>query len=151
MVDTPKAASDRPQDGYDELAREYLTRPGVSVGRALSGDALKVNAKIFAFLKHDRLVVKLPAPQASALVADGEAVQFESGGRKMREWVSVGWSAAPAGPSAYDRWRALMSDAISYVATSSPRRSHRIAGAEGGAASAAGRTAEQGERPRPGQ
>jgi hypothetical protein len=96
------------QETYDELVAEHLTRPGVSLGRALQNDVLKVNDKIFAFLKDGRLVVKLPAARASAMVASGEATVFHSGGRPMREWVSV--PLAPAGV-----WRELMAEASGYV------------------------------------
>jgi TfoX/Sxy family transcriptional regulator of competence genes len=96
-----------PRARYDELAKEYLRRPDVTVGRALQNDVLNVNGKIFAFLSKDRLVVKVPVAQAHALVDSGRAEPFQSGGRTMREWVAV----APS-----DRqWRRLMNDAIEYV------------------------------------
>ena len=56
---------------FDEVAAEYLSRPDVSVGRMLRRDGLKVNGKVFPALLDDRLVVKVPAQQASALVAAG--------------------------------------------------------------------------------
>ena len=96
---------------YDELASEYLQRPGVTIGRALQNDVLKVDSKIFAFLRSRRLVVKLPAKQAASLVEEDKAVPFESGGRTMKEWVAV---EAPADPGD-DLWRRLMSDAVDYV------------------------------------
>jgi hypothetical protein len=105
------------QEVYDELAAEHLRRPEVSLGRALQNEVLKVNSKIFAFLRHGRLVVKLPAPQARALVAAGEAVPFESGGRRMKEWVAV---ELPSAPADYSLWRELMADASGYVAASAP-------------------------------
>lgn len=86
----------------------------MSLGRALHNEVLKVNGKIFAFLRHDRLVVKLPAPQARALVAANEAVPFESGGRRMKEWVAV---ELPAAPADHGLWRQLMADAMGYVGT----------------------------------
>lgn len=93
---------------FDEVAAEYLSRRDVSVGRMLRSDGLKVNGKVFALLVDDRLVVKVPAKEASALVAAGEAEAFQSGGgRTMREWVSV----APD----RDAWRRLMADAVAYV------------------------------------
>ena len=55
-----------PGDVYDELATEQLARPGVTLGRALQNEVLKVNGKIFAFLNRDRLVVKLPRERAAA-------------------------------------------------------------------------------------
>ncbi|HEV8527176.1 MAG TPA: hypothetical protein VGS60_06425 [Actinomycetes bacterium] len=99
------------QDHYNELASEYLQRPGVTIGRALQNDVLKVDGKIFAFLRSTRLVVKLPAKQAATLVAEGRAIPFESGGRTMKEWVAV---EPPGGPGG-DSWRRFMSDAIDYV------------------------------------
>jgi hypothetical protein len=97
-----------PREQYDELAAAYLRRPEVSVGRALQNDVLNVNGKIFAFLSKDRLVVKVPAPQAGELVESGVAEAFTSGGRTMKEWVAVA-------PSHGDRWRPLMNDAFEYV------------------------------------
>ncbi|HYZ15262.1 MAG TPA: MmcQ/YjbR family DNA-binding protein [Candidatus Acidoferrum sp.] len=104
----PRSSDGSVQDLYDGLAAEYLGRPSVSVGPAFGRDVLKVDDKIFAFLKDDRLVVKLPAEQAAALVAARDAVPFETGGRKMKEWVAVGRPDA-------NRWRALMTDACEYV------------------------------------
>jgi hypothetical protein len=60
-------------------------------------------------LVDDRLVVKVPASQAAELVADDQAVAFESGGgRKMKEWVSVDVAER-------DVWAQLVSDAYDYV------------------------------------
>ena len=97
-----------PGEVYEELADEQLARPGVSLGRALQNEVLKVNGKIFAFLNRDRLVVKLPRARAAAMIDVGEAVAFESGGRPMKEWVAVGTVDR-------DHWRALMADARGYV------------------------------------
>jgi len=97
-----------PEDVYDELATEQLARPGVTLGRALQNEVLKINGKIFAFLNRDRLVVKLPRDRAATMVEAGDAVPFESGGRVMKEWVAVG-DLDP------DRWRQLMTDARGYV------------------------------------
>jgi hypothetical protein len=94
------------QELYEDLAEEQLRAPEVSLGRALSNNVLKANGKIFAFLKGDRLVVKLPAARCGMLLAAG-AVPFESGGRKMKEWVAV---ADQAG------WPDLMDEARIHVA-----------------------------------
>jgi hypothetical protein len=91
---------------YEALRTDYLSRPGVSLGRALHNETLTVHGKIFAFLKDDHLVVKIPASRAAALVSAGDAERFESGGRPMKEWVSV---------PAMDQWRQLIADAYAYV------------------------------------
>jgi hypothetical protein len=96
---------------YDGLADEFLTRPGVTVGKALQNEVLKVSDKIFAFLKDDRLVVKLPAAQVAELIAADEAVPFRSGGRTMREWAML---ALPADGAA--GWRGWMVQAHDYAA-----------------------------------
>ncbi len=98
---------------YDGLVAEGLLQPDVAVGRALQNDVLQVAGKIFAFLKDDRLVVKLPAERVRDLVAAGGAVPFTSGGRVMKEWVCV--DAPPEAPGE-DLWRALASEARRYVA-----------------------------------
>ena len=98
-----------PQELFDELAAEHLSRPEVAMGRMLRTDGLKVHGKVFAMLVNERLVVKVPASQAAALVADGQAVPLETGrGRKMKEWVSVSGTEG-------DTWAQLMSDAFGYV------------------------------------
>jgi hypothetical protein len=113
------------RDLYDGLAGEYLRRPEVSVGRALQNDVLNVSGKIFAFVSHDRLVVKVPAAQAAELVASGTAEPFGSGGRTMKEWVALGMPARGG-----RLWRELMADAFAYVSRSgrsAPRGSARPA------------------------
>lgn len=97
---------------YADLTAEFLARPGVGTGRMLQNEGLTVGGRCFAFLKDTRLVVKIPAEQASSLVAAEAADPFESGGRPMREWVYV----APCGPDTESVWRGLMSDAHTYVA-----------------------------------
>jgi hypothetical protein len=103
------------QEQYDELAAEWLRQPGVSLGRSLRNETLTVHGKIFAFLKDERLVVKLPAARAAALLADGTAAPFESGGRRMKEWVAVPAAADPA------RRRELMGEANGYVSAGAAR------------------------------
>lgn len=96
---------------YADLTAEFLARPGVGTGRMLQNEGLSVGGRYFAFLKDTRLVAKIPAEQASLLVAAEAAEPFESGGRPMREWVCV----APCGPDTEAVWRGLMTDAYTYV------------------------------------
>lgn len=106
--------SDAPtaQDRFEDLAREHLGEPGVSLGRMMSSEGLKVHGKFFALVSRERLVLKVPAAQAVALVAAGDAVPFEpSPGRRMKEWVAL------TPPADLDRWRRLMADARGYVAS----------------------------------
>ena len=100
------------QDVYDRLAAEHLGTNGVTMGRALSNDVLKINNKIFAFVMGERLVVKLPSARCTSLLADGEAHPFSSGGRTMKEWVAVD---LPPGKAGEKTWRALMAAARAYV------------------------------------
>lgn len=100
------------QDHFDELAKEHLGEPGVSRGRMMASYGLKVNGKFFALASPEHLVLKVPASQAAALVAAGDAVPFEPGpGRRMKEWVSL------TPPADLDQWRRLMRDARGYVAS----------------------------------
>lgn len=104
------AAGLDPREVYDRLARDQLRRPDVGLGRSLRSETLTVRGKMFAFLgQDDRLVVKLPAIRAAALVAAGDAAVFESGGRRMKEWVAV---ALPGD------WPALMEEARAHVGSS---------------------------------
>lgn len=96
------------QDAYEALIQQFLLRDGVTLGRALSNDeVLKIHDKIFAFLKGDRLVVKVPRPVVVELLEAGSATSFTSGGRVMKEWVTVGLD---------DRdWTTLAEVAFDYV------------------------------------
>lgn len=77
-------------NAFNELAARLLDVPDIEEGKAFHARALKVKTKIFAMHLGDELVVKLPAERCAELVAGGTARQFESGGRKLREWVSIG-------------------------------------------------------------
>lgn len=105
-ADAPSA-----RDRFDELAVDHLGQPGVSPGRMFDSEGLKVHGKFFALLSGERVVLKVPAAQAAALVAAGDAVPFEPGpGRRMREWVVL------TPPADLSLWRRLMHDARDYVA-----------------------------------
>lgn len=113
MTDTPPPASS-PEGLFAALAQEHLADPDVTTGRMLKAEGLKVHGKVFAFLTDGGLVVKVPAAQAAELVDGGRAVRVETvPGRVMREWVRVPVPSAAEGDAP---WRALMSDARTYVA-----------------------------------
>jgi uncharacterized protein YndB with AHSA1/START domain/TfoX/Sxy family transcriptional regulator of competence genes len=106
----PQAPSAR--ERFDELARDHLGQPGVSPGQMFNSEGLKVHGRFFALLSDEQLVLKVPAAQAAALVAAGDAVPFEtSPGRRMKEWVVL------TPPADLDQWRAWMADARRYVAS----------------------------------
>lgn len=96
---------------FDELVADYRDRPGVAFGWMMSSPGLRINGKIFAMLVRGHLVVKVPAPRAAELVADGAGVPFEPRpGRPMREWVLVE-------PRSGVDWGTLAAEAFAYVAT----------------------------------
>jgi hypothetical protein len=100
-----------PEDRYSELVAAFADDPAVTLpgpGSAWGADALKVNGKIFAMLHADRLVVKLPRTRVQALIEAGEGHPFGSGGRVMREWVTID-------PSGEERWLPLATEALAFV------------------------------------
>jgi hypothetical protein len=117
------------REAFDALVAHDVALPGVSAGRLFRSDGLRVNDKIYAMLVVDRLVVKVPADTVAAMRASGEGDEFTSGGRVMREWVTVR-GVDPA------RWRALADDARAFVA----------AGTAGSKAAATERPAGAGRR-----
>ncbi len=72
------------------VVARLLPEPDVGQGTAFHAPALKVGGKIFAMLVKEELVLKLPAARCAEVVAAGAARPFESGGRRMREWNSIG-------------------------------------------------------------
>ncbi len=94
--------------GFAEIVALAIQEPEVNEGRAFHSPALKVGGKIFAMLVGQALVVKLPAERCAGLVASGPVQPFRSGGRRMREWVSVG-------EEALGDWPALAGEALTFV------------------------------------
>ena len=63
---------------FESIAANHLrSRPGVTLNASLHNEGLKVNAKLYAFVSKERLVVKVPATTASRLAGEGLARPFE--------------------------------------------------------------------------
>ncbi|MCF2527345.1 hypothetical protein [Yinghuangia soli] len=128
----PASAAERAQALFADLAAEVLGKPGVDTGTMLRSEGLKVDGRFFAFVSRDAdLVVKIPAEQAASLTATGTALPFRSGGRTLREWVSVplpdtdvdadvaaeeGDGQGRGGGDGEQLWRGLVADAYAFVA-----------------------------------
>jgi hypothetical protein len=56
---------------------------------SFGSNGLRVNGKVFAMTVRGALVVKLPRDRVAELIASGAGSAFESGGRVMKEWVTV--------------------------------------------------------------
>jgi TfoX/Sxy family transcriptional regulator of competence genes len=106
------AASLTARELFEELAAEHLRQPGVGRRRMFGREGLSVNGKFFAFLNHDRLVVKLPPATATALIAAGDAVAADTLSPSMRTWVMV---PMPARAAEDQSWRDLMAEAHTHV------------------------------------
>lgn len=98
------------EPAFSQIAAQLLGEPGVTEGTGFGSNAgLRVGGKIFAMLVRGELVVKLPAARCAELVAAGSARPFSSGkGRPLREWITVGDSAAAD-------WRELATEALAFV------------------------------------
>ena len=97
-------------EAFAALAEPLAAEPGVERGTNFSRrPGLRVGGRIFAMLVSETLVVKLPAERCAALVAEGAATPLATGGRPMREWVSM------TGPPDLERWRALSGEALAFV------------------------------------
>jgi hypothetical protein len=99
----------------DELALDYAHRTDVDRATMFGSEGLRVNARFFAFVGSEgQLIVKVPADQASALVASGEATAVRAGRHATREWIGV---PVPDDRDDVERWRGLLADAYRFVAS----------------------------------
>jgi hypothetical protein len=80
---------DELEETYARVAERLLGESDIDEGRLFSATGLRTRGKIFVMLARSGLVVKLPAERCAELVAAGRGEQFEAGGRKMREWVTL--------------------------------------------------------------
>jgi len=102
------------QSLFDDLVDDYTGRPGVTYGRMMSSNGLRVHGKIFAMLSHGGLVVKVPAERVTELLAqDGISVFEPRPGRRMREWAVI-----PVPAAAGDvQWPDVAAEAFEYVSS----------------------------------
>jgi hypothetical protein len=102
------------QSLFDELVDEYAARPGVTYGRMMSSNGLRVHGKIFAMLNRGALVVKVPTDRVNELLARDGITAFEPRpGRRMREWAVIPVPAAPEDV----QWPAITAEAFNYVSS----------------------------------
>jgi hypothetical protein len=117
----------RGQHLFDELAAAYDEVPGVDRAPMFGSEALRVGRKVFAFVgREGQLIVKLPAPKVTELLAAGEAEPVHVGRNATREWAGIPYPTDPHGGDGEHRgadcWRALLSEAHKFVGTGDPAR-----------------------------
>jgi hypothetical protein len=93
-----------------ELAGQLLAEPRVTRSTMMGYPCLRANGAFFACVERTtgHLIVKLPAPRVSELVATGQALPFAPNGRTFREWA-----AFPAADP--DEWSALLAEARTFA------------------------------------
>ena len=106
-------AESSPAGLFESILRPYLSRPGVTEHDPMmsASGQFRVHDKIFAMLVKDRLVVKLPEQSVVELVAAGQAENFRTAGRAMREWASIDAAAA-------SEWPSRVAEAFAFVSNS---------------------------------
>lgn len=108
--DAPPSADD-PQALFDAVVAAFAGRPDISFGRVMASHGLKTQGRLFAFLRKDKLVLKLSAQRVAAVVLTEGATHFDRGdGRPMREWAAVP-------PAPVDVWIGLAHEAERFVST----------------------------------
>ena len=104
---------------FARLRTRLLEDPEVNEGTGFgSTPGLRVGTKIFAMLRRDELVVKLPRDRVDRLVDSGKASRFDprSDGRLMKEWATV--------PVRYGaEWVRLADEAHRFVASAGAKPS----------------------------
>ena len=93
-----------------ELAGQPLAEPRVTPSTTMGYPCQRANGALFARVERTtgRLIVTLPAPRVSELIAAGQALPFAPSGRTFREWAAF----PVADPS---EWSALLAEARSFA------------------------------------
>ena len=104
------------EESFESVASRLAAADGtVEEGKIFNSYGLKTGGRFFAFARRGELVVKLPAERVSALTGTGEGEPFESGGRVMREWVTLR-------PTDEDACGAYVAEAHSFAAANADGR-----------------------------
>jgi hypothetical protein len=92
---------------FASIVSEFINRASTA-RRQFGSNGLKVNGKLFALFTQGTLVVKLPPPRVSILVAEGVGKPFDPGhGRLMKGWLTI------MSPRA--SWLDLVKEALQFV------------------------------------
>ncbi|THD65132.1 hypothetical protein [Phenylobacterium sp.] len=108
-----------PAERFGASARALSGEPGVALSesRGFTRDSLMVRGKLFAAVRGEVLMLKLPAERVAALIATGDGAPFDANkGKPMKEWVLAAMSAD---------WEALAREAAAFVAGASARGPRR--------------------------
>jgi hypothetical protein len=105
----PSNMADNPQAAFQVVVAHHGGQMREAGGRGFGSDALKIGGRIFASLSHDRLLLKLPAKRADALIESGIGERFSTGaGRPKRDWVTIA-------PTSAAHWIELSEEARRFV------------------------------------
>lgn len=108
MDDRPLA----PEERYARIVAALLGSPDVSQStqKGFGASGLMIRGKLFATLRRDELLLKLPKARVATLIATGNGKPFDRGqGRPMKEWLTVPQHSQ-------EDWLALAREAMAFVA-----------------------------------
>lgn len=91
--------------------------PQVRTGKHLNHTNFVIGNKVFAFLKKDSLVIKLPKETGQKLIAQHYAEPLVMGKRVMKEWIVI----KHTDPQDYHKDLALFKEAMAFVLQPSER------------------------------
>ena len=96
-----------------DLAQPMLLSGLADKGTMMGFPCLRTQGKFFASLEKDAkdLIVKLPAPRVSELIAAGEAQPFAPNGRVFKEWALIDQADE-------QKWASYLKEAQTFVLNS---------------------------------
>ena len=89
------------QEMFDAVAARLMAEdPSIERAKMFASMGLRTGGKFFAMAMKDELGLKLPRERVDELVASGAGQRMGTGGRQMKEWISLR-PAAEAACAAY--------------------------------------------------